>query len=412
VNIRSAAAIAVLSVSTLVMHAQEGYIVTLNGDTVKASFKWEERLTNPATIIAQTNVDPSFREYSPLEISAFSVDNKFYESAIVQVDKNPDGTIYAGKKEFSFYSDTIFLSRIVEGSKPLFHLYDQHGMDHFYIKNDSKHELLLYKSYTKPDEEDRLMRLYVKTYIDQLKAYFSDNLQIQPKVARTDFAYNKLVTLFNNYYATGRKGEKKAGGKKNKTFVEFGVVAGITLTKMALDDLDHSTSTYTRSFNPAGGISFDVYLRSRSNRVSFNNEIMYTSFESRKVSRTNQTNYYVQRDVTLGATYLKLYNMIRYRFPVKQSSVFVNAGMSNGMAMNVKNTSVEKVILNDEVQSEERNTALTEIRKHEFGFIAGTGIRVKRLSLELRYESANGMSPYNILRSHSTRFFALAGFRL
>ena len=244
--------LALTSITTS-LFAQEGYIVKLNGDTVKASFKWEERLTNPSRIIAQAQNESGFREYSPVEISAFSVDNKFYEPAIVQVDKSPDGTIYAGKKDFAFYSDTTFLTRIVEGAKPLFHLYDHHGMDHFYIKNGSTYELLLYKSYTKPDEENRLVRLYVKTYIDQLKAYFSDNAQIQPKVAKTDFAYNKLVALFNNYYATGKNGEKIGGGKKNKTFVEFGVIAGVTLTKMALDDLDNSTSIYTRSFNPAGG---------------------------------------------------------------------------------------------------------------------------------------------------------------
>jgi hypothetical protein len=55
--------------------------------------------------------------------------------------------------------------------------------------------------------------------------------------------------------------------------------------------------------------------------------------------------------------------------------------------------------------------ALDKIRKHEEGFILGSGIRFKKCSFESRFEKTNGLSEYSGLRSGMNRLYFLLGYR-
>jgi hypothetical protein len=55
------------------------------------------------------------------------------------------------REDILFSDEPVFLSRIVSGPKPLFHLIDKDGFEHFYIRNYKNYELVLYKSYAAYD---------------------------------------------------------------------------------------------------------------------------------------------------------------------------------------------------------------------------------------------------------------------
>jgi hypothetical protein len=122
-------------------------------------------------------------------------------------------------------------------------------------------------------------------------------------------------------------------------------------------------------------------------------------------------NNYTKTTTEIGYSYLKINNLIRFKYPVGHLSIFLNGGISNGFALSETNykkdvskyySSTEKVV---------EGTAIPETRKYEQGLILGTGVKYNKLSFEVRYEKGNGMSDYLDLSAKTKRFYFLAGFR-
>jgi hypothetical protein len=102
--------------------------------------------------------------------------------------------------------------------------------------------------------------------------------------------------------------------------------------------------------------------------------------------------------------------MIRYKYPVGNMFVYVNAGISN--AFSVDETNYKRV--ESKFYSEDRideDLAMTHVRKHEQGYIIGAGVKYNKLSLEIRYEGANGMSEHKGLTSSVKRYFFMLGYK-
>ena len=80
----------------------------------------------------------------------------------------------------------------------------------------------------------------------------------------------------------------------------------------------------------------------------------------------------------IGYSYLKINNMLRFKYPVGSFFVFINAGMSNGIAIREKNYKKEKAVFYTS-ESIDEEKAIKETRKYEQGFLFGTGSKLKKL---------------------------------
>jgi hypothetical protein len=394
-------------------YSQNSYIIKLSGDTVKGFVKIREKIKNPSRVY-YSQVEGSTEEiYTPFQVKGFSDGGESYESALVQIDKNSDGTALANSAEFSFYQDSVFLKVLVRGPKSLLYLRDREGREHFYIWRDGKYELLLYKTYLKTDQ-DKTYSVGVKTYINQLSTYFSDNSSLQKKIVNTEFAYNKLVDLFNKYYSHSKTTPTIAGAKL-KTKFEVGLIGGMSNTKTNLSGGRYNiTESNSASTDFTGGISGDLHLPGRLNLISLNNDLLYNSYDTRIKLRSNSSGYYVTEESRIVASYIKLYTLARYRIRINKSFIFLNAGFSHGVALDIKHTIVRETVLNGEViaKSDENGISDDDFRKIEQGFLMGAGGRIKRLSLEFRYERSNGISAIANFRSTNDRMMLLAGYSL
>jgi hypothetical protein len=323
---------------------QQSYIVTLTGDTLIGSVRIHEKFRTAETISFNQNGNET--DYSSFQLKGFFDGNDHYEGAVVKIEKNSEGTNVEHKPTFLFYTDSVFLKVLVKGSKSLFFLRDGENRDHFYIGKDDGYELLLYKTYLRTDEDDRTYTASVKTYVEQLKSYLGDNQSIQKNIGNVEFKYNKLVDLFYRYYEN-KNARPIVAGSKEKARVELNAIAGASHTKTKLAGAEMTImDQYTPSTDFTGGVSADIYLPGRLNLISVSNDFLYNSYDTRTSSRSNSTNYYVQSESHIVASYIKMYNQARYRFKINKAFVFLNAGLSHGLAINIEHTVVKETILN------------------------------------------------------------------
>ena len=146
-------------------------------------------------------------------------------------------------------------------------------------------------------------------------------------------------------------------------------------------------------------------------RWSINNEILFSRY---KVKGTHEdcrgASEYATASTEIGYSYLKVNNLIRFKYPIRNLFLFFNSGISNGFAISETN-SLQGEFRSASASRSVRDVALKDARKYEQGLIFGSGVKYDRFSLEARYERGNGMSQYLNLRSLTERYYLLLGYR-
>lgn len=391
---------------------QPGYIINLAGDTLNGSINYKNWGVNPKEI-SFINEKGEISRLASEDIKSFFVSGENYVSAIVNIDDNPYKTAVSYSDEYTYRTDTVFLRSLVLGRKSLYYYKGMDDKEHFFIGTDEGYELLHYKLYFKNVGGAKTV-FTDKKYIRQLNYYFQDCPEIREKLKNTLYNSSDLIRLFLKYYSLKNElVDFHEQDKRTKTDIHF--VTGVSISKLQFkgnvnDDLVEAG--YSPSVNIPIGVSFDIHLPRNLQKWSVNNELLYTSYKMEgKYSEGRFETIYT----TLGYSYIKLNNMLRYRYSFGKPSFFLNAGISNGIVVkeiNDKRTEHIYQISDDEFEvkiKEER--AIKESRKYEAGVIIGAGGNYKNFLLEIRYEVSNGMSKYVDLKSPVNRTYIFLGYK-
>ncbi len=391
----------------------EGYLIRLQGDTIHGLVDYRNWKENPNKISFKDPVRGSEIIYSPLDIIGFGVADELYEGAIIRREISPS---QSGKLQqdpaIQTLVDTTFLQTMVKGEKSLY-FYEKAGKENFYIKQNGAFDLLEYKKYLKKLNGGKFIA-EVNIYRHQLLNYLEDCSLIQPTIENTGYNKKSLEKLFLTYYKC-MPGEIQFQKKVDKAPIEAGFVAGTSLTR-----LDFTSSTqfdylaqggYPLSAGVSAGLFFDLTLARNRNKWSIYNDLLLTSFKIEGKYRDFQNeNVYTTTYTEIGYWYLKLNTMVRYKYPIKNFFLYLNAGVSNGIAIGKKNYKRKESIFYDTERIEE-GKAMDETRKYEQGYIVGLGVKLKKYSFETRYENGNGMSTYQSLGSSTKRYHLLLGYK-
>ena len=395
-----------------------GYIIRLSGDTLRGFIDYRNWGRNPDKISFKVKADDQSCYYRPTDINGFGVLDEFYESAIVETEESPENILNITDETYyesglKLKADTAFLQTIIHGSKSLYSYTNKAGKYQFYIRQGSTYNLLIYKKY--------LVRTSTncgiaenKEYINQLSAYLQDCPTIQPKLENTSYSLSGMEKLFLYYYACGQS-KVEFQKKTEKTVVEFGVLAGVSLTSLKFDAVYYlGEADFEPSMKASAGLFMEIILPRNQRKWSLNNELVFSSYESTgRYDDYGNNNIYVNPNVyhlTIGLSYLKMNNMVRYNYPVGNSIIYLNGGISNGFAISETNY-LKKEFNRVSPGTVVEGKALEEIRKYEQGFILGVGAKYKRLSIELRHERGNGMSVSSRITSTVNRESLLLGYR-
>lgn len=393
---------------------ESGLIFGLRGDTLPGMIDNRNWVKNPDAVRFKTSEMGEITTFRPLDVLGFTVSNEYYKSAIIEYETSMQGT---NSLKFSADAqmaiDTVFLQALVVGKKTLYRYEDPNGRKSYFIDNNGKPELLYQKSYLKYDELGKIRIVSNNRYINQLKIYLGECPQLKRKTEKTPYKNNKIVSLFKEYYRCS-KTDPEYVKNKDRFRIETGVIAGISRTKLTFGGIatPHLVlSDFNISYNPAGGVFFDLIFPRLNGKLSVYNEIFYSAYEtSGHYEDVISDNEYLKIDSRFAFSYLKINNTLQYKYPIGKLKIFGTLGFSNGYPFSVKNEEIRESRYFSRI-SVDKGSSLYSIRKYEQGIILSAGIIFNKNIAEFRLESGNGMSNFPVLKSSVNRFYLLLGRR-
>jgi len=399
-------------------HYEDGFLVSLNGDTVSGQIDNRNWNINPHVIRFRSSAGLTPVELGPLSIREFHVGQEVYISAIVEFEASDLHTErLTSEPEPDIRIDTVFLQTLFKGEKSLYLYRAKGGRENYYIWRDGGLDLLLYKRYLLTTSGAKGSEMTTRVaenlhYIGQLKNYFRGNAELEKTAEITSYTQSGLTKLFDAYYLQSsnswsfRKEEDRVGFK-------FGLTAGYELYHLDFEGYiyDYLVATiYPWSGKTCFGAFLELQIPRHHLQFSIVNELLYSRFlsEGRVTLYVNDENYSTY-DTRLGVSYLKLSNMVRYYYPMGKGMVLVDAGFSNGLGISsINEFSRFKKLYSMEYT--ETGVALENMRLYEFSVSAGLGYRFRNYALELRYEMGGGLSDYLQLISNIDRVFIKAEY--
>lgn len=406
-----------------------GYIINPGGDTLHGYIDYRNWSVNPDKTYFRKQSNDDITTYTCANIKGFGVSGETYVRAVVQIDESKLNTNDLDlTKELQLITDTVFLEAIFQGSKSLYYYESNATKAQFYIQQDSVYELLIYKKYLKTqstgsnytdnksflrETNDETNVVENKRYLSQLAVYLNDCPDIQRNFKTMTYTKQSLVKLFTQYYKCTNN-EIKFEKKTEKASIQTGALAGVSITSLTFTGSGFQylvKADWDNSVNFAGGLFLNLVFPRNFSKLSINNELFYTAYTvtGTYTSYTNENDYTIHTS-TIGLSYLKLNTMLRFNQPISKASIFLNAGISFGLAISETNTyQREKIFYNPPVITE--FDAMDFMRGYEFAYNAGIGTKYKKYSAEIRYENGNGMSDYYTLKVRSNRIYFLLGYR-
>lgn len=390
---------------------QPAKVTTLSGDTLRGFINYRGWDNNPKSIAFKPDLQSPTQVFRPLDIKGFRVNNEQYLGGAIMVETSPTNLEDLTATALPILRpDTAFLQGLAVGQRSLY-CYKKNGPEYLYTEQQGKFDLLIYKRY-KPSSANLVVESN-NNFRQQLAMYLADCPTIERQTRTLFYTATSVQKLFRAYYACTNQA---AAVHQRKSSYQVGVLLGATRTQLRFNVGAQRTTpppafdSYT-TYGPTGGLFLYLPLPGQLGHFSINNDLTFTSFkasgnskETLSAENSSATTY------TLALTYLKLNTLLRFTRPVGTGALFINAGISNGYAIDTQN---EQVVVSKFYSSQKTTTGeIFPIARYEQGFVAGLGGSVKRLSAEARYEHSNGFLDILNLSSSFERYSLLIGYRL
>ncbi|MEO7988493.1 MAG: hypothetical protein ABI663_03070 [Chryseolinea sp.] len=364
-----------------------GYVIDVKGDTIKGFIDDKDWVTNPSVInfkISAEDVDS--RKLTVNDIAVFKTKNSYYKSKVVSFEK---GLIHNGQPELEHA--TVFLEVLVEGDISLYFLTESNDKVHFFIeKAGTIEELVKRKMMTITNGSKYFTTLDL--YKGQLSLALKDCNTIDSKINSLSYSPAKMRALFQYYYNCKTTTPSYIKSPKQKGKIEFGVMLGGAVNKLTFKS---NSSTFDRVENahlvaPSFpiGVNLEFTLAKLNQKWAVNVESFYTAMN------------FKDGDVEFDLAYIKVNAMVRRYFVTGSFKPFVNVGLSHYFALKS-----EGIIYSG-------NPEYNELNKTGLGLTGGLGVRKNKLSFEVRYEYADGVTSMSTLKSYFNSVYILATYRL
>jgi hypothetical protein len=234
-------------------------------------------------------------------------------------------------------------------------------------------------------------------------------------ISGISYSQKDLVKLFDEYYLCNQE-EINYQPESRKIKTEFGIFGGLSLTKLKLvGSFAYFSSLintdYRWSDNFTFGLFNNIILPRKQGKLSFTNELMFSVYKASGINLdSTNADIYTKTYSSIGASYIKLNTLLKFKFPVKRIFLFMDGGISNGIGISKTNyfRSENHVYSTNNISEAE---ALHNPRRWEKGFLLGLGSNIRNFSFEFRFERADGMSTYELLSSPVTRYFFILGYK-
>ena len=390
---------------------EPGTIITLENKMIKGLILKQDWHDTPMQITFKENSDDITKTYTAKEVSGFIIDKEIYYSGEVIVNKTMRDTQKKNNdSKIKTIPETVFLRAIILGQKSLFQVI-RDNKNYFYYRIDNLFEKLEFKTYVEdPHNPDKKTIQLNNIYRLQISDYLKDCPGINKSAHKLKYRKNSFLRLYKNYYSYTEE-DLDFISKPDRVKLEVGPVVGISFCSKEIVGQSFryfETQPIEDYTEPNFGLFFNLVNPHFKKRWSLYNELIYTA---------DQFDLYVPSydgwqnlgnvDLTMTMHNIKMFNLIRYTYPINRFKVFVNAGMSNGFNVADKSSNISNRLANSSTLWE----PLLDKQKHEIGYALGTGFHFHKFGLEWRFEKTRGMAPFHMIEIRPTRHYFLVSYK-
>ncbi|BDD06858.1 hypothetical protein [Aureibacter tunicatorum] len=373
----------------------EGEITNTNGKKEKGYIFIRKLEKTPQSIEFKKSIeDKESTSYSCHDLTEFTVLGDKYVSAIVESEISSRINNLSESPVLETTSDTTFVQVLMDGSKKLYYYKNEMGNENFYILYEDNLKLLTYKKYSTFNKEtERKANAENKRYISELALYLNECPNTSELLKTTTYNKKNLLKLYKKYYNCIDEPQTNYPKKEKTHIINIGALAGATFSNLSFSSANPSSreKEYLHRGNfenkPSAfiGASFEYHFPIYRNKLSFYNELFYSSARY----NSSYTNGILDNDVfesTINMNFIKMVNMIRFRFLLpNDQNIFINFGYGTSFTINSEN---EKTVYRERLGETtiEKSEAVDKIPNTILSFNSGIGYQYKNISIEGRYE--------------------------
>ncbi|TAE12382.1 MAG: hypothetical protein EAZ95_12450 [Bacteroidetes bacterium] len=367
-----------------------GYIVSLEKDTIRGQIAntW---LAGPTTNITFKDASGVEKEYTPENTTAFGFNDGYdaFLSISCELEINekkglqiasPDGKI---NKQIS----KIFARKVLTGELSFYEYSDINRIYYFIQQEGKEPEYLSYNVYYVLNRNGVKFLYYNTQYRTRLKEILSKAPIASAKASNVAYKQSELLSLIKAYYKeTGQK--YKQGIKPNP--LHIGITGGISFNKIKFlgpSENEIYSADFGVSTVPMIGLSFEKYLSRRKN-LSLYGELALTGFNARNTN-TIMSKGDIQSgtipslvrvwDFNLKIRHLDMKTLFRYTLAGENFNPFIHIGVNYGLSLHP-----------EQLGKFTRGRSVVETPftiRNKLGFIAGLGVKNKKIAINLNYET-------------------------
>jgi len=395
---------------TCVSYAQTSYknatIINFKGDTLRGYIDYKNWDNNPDQLKFREKLSSPTKILSPMDILSFEVEKDRYLSATVEISYSSSDVnrIKDNSPKPDIKVETVFLKMLIDGDKSLYSYKNTSSEDNFYIKNNGKFELLIYKKYIEKESFKILENL---NYRNQLYAYFEYPLHLQSAIEKTRYTQLSMHHIFELYDNHQEQKNTNYKSKKDSVKLTLGASIGGMHRSLNIRDIGYFAPKTT----PAFGIFFNVALPRNFQRLNLYSDLVYvySKYKDKKdIYETGFSTATIVDAYNLDLSSLKLSHSIRYIFYQREGfGVFLQAGITNSLVVSISNEKT-RYTTRYGITTEDKLSAIPNLRKYEQGYLLGVGAKKDRYAFDFRFEKTNGISSSH--KSNFKSFYILASY--
>ncbi|MEO6166390.1 MAG: hypothetical protein ABIO46_06815 [Chitinophagales bacterium] len=393
-----------------------GYVLLNNGDTLHGLIETENWIKAPVKVRFKKSPTSDIHTYSPLLIHSFRIkEGDWYFSFVGDIDPS---SLLDDHLTYDPLPDTMrvfmFIRSVVMGKIGLYYARDLNDRLHLFVQKDGGViKELKYKKYylderVVADYRNEITRRAImanQIYKEQLTNLMADCPPVATGIVSRPLAYSKndIMKLVIEY---NRCKSSRTSYKEEKEAWRFEIRGHVGVNYSGLK-FKSTTNTYVgdsdfeNTLGYAFGLSMNSVLPRTNESWGFFNQLIIRDFNSQGVSGTAE--FKEQRPVKMDLLYAKLGTMVRYQFTASAVQPFLEAGITNGIALKSANLESDS--------SGITSNFIQFFRNYEQGLLFGTGIRWKNVSWDVQLEFSNAMSGYSDVKSAFTTLYVTMGYK-
>ena len=298
--------------------------------------------------------------------------------------------IYHTSSQRYFENQTFFAQLLLAGTSSLY-VYKDTALDkeHFLFEfpKDTFIELLFKRNYIDTNN----LRASDDDYTYQIQRLSKGCTSIIDKKIKdagfNDISFIRLGKAYNNCQNPNAGNNYEYTPEKTKAI--FGVDLSLTHTNITISGLGTTAINFKPSYSIDAGIFLNLVGPRTQKRFAVYNELLFSHYAIR--SDPYYPGSFELKQTELKASYLKLFNAVRYQFPSRRATPYLQIGLVISYTLaGSTNTSVKSTVYHQPTTTEQ----LMPFGKFERGITGGLGICLGKFEAECRYEIGSGFSTY------------------